>query len=232
MAILIDTVYQRVLAIANKEQRGYITPQEFNLMANQAQMSIFESYFYSKNTRDRLEPNAVKDPHTSETDISEFISKKLKPFTSIATVTSANTFPANYQTGKIYANGRVCRKVELNEIQRFATSLRHIGGQDPIYADSSTNGEDIVVYSPSALLGSGVTCEIISKPTAVAWGYVVVNEQALYNSNTTTDFLLHDSEEDTLVIKILELAGIILNKPTLTQLASGKDQVESQTQKQ
>mgnify|MGYP003676608558 CR=1 FL=1 len=235
MAILIDTVYQRVLAIANKEQRGYITPQEFNLMANQAQMSIFESYFYSKNTRDRLEPNAVKDPHTSETDISEFISKKLKPFTSIATVTSANTFPANYQTGKIYANGngRVCRKVELNEIQRFATSLRHTGGQDPIYAESPTNGQDIVVYSPNALMaGTTVTCEVISKPATVAWGYVVVNEQALYNSNTTTDFLLHDSEEDTLVIKILELAGIILNKPGLVQVVAGKDQVESQTQKQ
>ena len=25
--ISIDTVYQRVLALANKEQRGYITPQ-------------------------------------------------------------------------------------------------------------------------------------------------------------------------------------------------------------
>ena len=43
--INIDTVYQRVLAIANKEQRGYITPQEYNLLANQAQMQIFESYF-------------------------------------------------------------------------------------------------------------------------------------------------------------------------------------------
>ena len=38
----IDTVYQRVLAFANKEQRGYITPQEFNLFANQAQMEIYE----------------------------------------------------------------------------------------------------------------------------------------------------------------------------------------------
>ena len=27
--ISVDTVYQRVLALANKEQRGYITPQEF-----------------------------------------------------------------------------------------------------------------------------------------------------------------------------------------------------------
>ena len=44
--VSIDTVYQRVLALANKEQRGYITPQEFNLFANQAQMEIFEQYFY------------------------------------------------------------------------------------------------------------------------------------------------------------------------------------------
>ena len=45
MAVSIDTVYQRVLTLANKEQRGYITPQEFNLLANQAQMEIFEQYF-------------------------------------------------------------------------------------------------------------------------------------------------------------------------------------------
>ena len=44
--VSIDTVYQRVLALANKEQRGYITPQEFNLFADQAQMEIFEQYFY------------------------------------------------------------------------------------------------------------------------------------------------------------------------------------------
>ena len=49
MAISIDTVYQSVLALASKEQRGYITPQEFNLFANQAQMEIFEQYFYDLN---------------------------------------------------------------------------------------------------------------------------------------------------------------------------------------
>ena len=41
MSVSIDTVYQRVLAIANKEQRGYITPQEYNLLANQAQLELF-----------------------------------------------------------------------------------------------------------------------------------------------------------------------------------------------
>ena len=46
MAVSIDTVYQKVLAMANKEQRGYITPQEFNLYADQAQIDIFERYFH------------------------------------------------------------------------------------------------------------------------------------------------------------------------------------------
>ena len=47
--ISVDTVYQRVLALANKEQRGYITPQEFNLLADHAQKEIFEQYFYDLN---------------------------------------------------------------------------------------------------------------------------------------------------------------------------------------
>ena len=49
MAISIDAIYQKVLALANKEQRGYITPQEFNLFADQAQKEIFEQYFYDLN---------------------------------------------------------------------------------------------------------------------------------------------------------------------------------------
>ena len=40
--VRVDNVYQKVLALANKEQRGYITPQEFNLFADLAQMEIFE----------------------------------------------------------------------------------------------------------------------------------------------------------------------------------------------
>ena len=58
MAIkMIDTVYQTVLAIANKEQRGYITPQEFNLFANHAQADIFEQYFCDLNQFKRVPRN-------------------------------------------------------------------------------------------------------------------------------------------------------------------------------
>ena len=57
--VSIDTVYQRVLALANKEQRGYITPQEFNLLANQAQTQIFEQYFYDLNQFHRNPGNST-----------------------------------------------------------------------------------------------------------------------------------------------------------------------------
>ena len=230
MEVSVDTVYQRILAIANKEQRGYITPQEYNLLANQAQMQIFESYFFTKNLKERQEPD--RDPITSETDIDQLLSRKLAPFTTVEPITNGNTFPTHYQIGKIFYNGYECRKVNRNEIKRILSSTRHLASNEPIYTDNpTTSGVDIEVYTPLILTGAGVTCEVINKPSSVAWGYVVVNEKALYNSNTSTNFTLHESEEDTLVVKILELAGVIMNKPGLVQIAANKDATEVAMQK-
>jgi hypothetical protein len=75
MAVNVDTVYQRVLAIANKEQRGYITPIEFNLYANQAQMSIYEGYFYDLDQALRARGN-----ETFSSDKVDIIEQKLQIF--------------------------------------------------------------------------------------------------------------------------------------------------------
>ena len=48
--INIDTVYQKVLTLANREQRGYVTPQEFNLLADKAQLDILNNYFHDIKT--------------------------------------------------------------------------------------------------------------------------------------------------------------------------------------
>ncbi len=72
--IRINRVYQKVLVIANKEQRGYITPQEFNLFADKAQMEIFTSYFH------RIKNSTMKpsnqEPYADEVEILE---EKLHP---------------------------------------------------------------------------------------------------------------------------------------------------------
>lgn len=46
---MIDDVRNTVLAIANKNNYGYISPQDFNLYCQQAQMDLFEDYFYQYN---------------------------------------------------------------------------------------------------------------------------------------------------------------------------------------
>ena len=57
MAINVDTVYKTVLLILNKEQRGYVTPNEFNKIATQVQLEIFEKYFEDLNQQLRVPEN-------------------------------------------------------------------------------------------------------------------------------------------------------------------------------
>ena len=75
MAVSVNKVYQKVLAIANKEQRGYITPQEFNLYADLAQKEIFEQYFYNINQMNRMPGNS-----TEFSDQLYILEEKIAPF--------------------------------------------------------------------------------------------------------------------------------------------------------
>ena len=43
---MINEVRNTVLSILAKDNRGYVTPLEFNLYAKQAQLDIFERYIY------------------------------------------------------------------------------------------------------------------------------------------------------------------------------------------
>lgn len=87
MAVSVNTVYQTVLYIINKEQRGYITPAEFNSIAEQVQDEIFQSYFPDGNQQNRKnQTNAQND--TEFFDMFKDISYKLYPFEKETTFTS------------------------------------------------------------------------------------------------------------------------------------------------
>ena len=49
MSVNVNTVYSTVLSILNKEQRGYLTPSQFDQIAKQVQLEIFEKYFEDLN---------------------------------------------------------------------------------------------------------------------------------------------------------------------------------------
>ena len=46
---MINSVRNTVLAILNKNNYGYIAPNDFNLYAKQAQLDLFEDLFYEYN---------------------------------------------------------------------------------------------------------------------------------------------------------------------------------------
>tara|TARA_R100000231_G_scaffold103587_2_gene76855 strand:+ start:2229 stop:3050 length:822 start_codon:yes stop_codon:yes gene_type:complete len=256
--ISINTVYQRVLALANKEQRGYITPQEFNLHANQAQLDIFEQYFYDLAAMVNLNKRA-ETPQTSpgannplEPDFGDTVNILREKISIYKGTDVALTYNATngsfslpplsssiYRTGRMYYSGTGGSSIPLQLVDYYdldhikelydakTNSRWHTNNQENFYYTENTDGT-FSLYRESTgktPLTTGLKIEVVAEvPRAVEWGYVVVNEQALYNASTSVDFNLHRSEETNLVIKILELAGITINKPGLVQIASGEEQ--------
>jgi hypothetical protein len=43
---MINQIRNTILSIISKDNRGYITPEEFNQFGRQAQLEFFEQYFY------------------------------------------------------------------------------------------------------------------------------------------------------------------------------------------
>jgi len=228
MAVSIDTVYQRVLTLANKEQRGYITPQEFNLFANQAQQEILDQYFYDINQWSRQHGN-----DTEYSDMLSVITEKLGCLNILLPNQSVEAgvicVPTEiYKLGSIFvSNSQIeIEEVNHNEYQTMQLSpLTKPNLSRPVYV----NRIDGLSIYPNTI--SSVDISYIKKPVKAEWAYVVVNDKALYNDNISVDFELHASEESELVYKILMLSGIALKKPELTQVAAGVEGSKEQQEK-
>jgi len=236
--ILIDTVYQKVLAIANKEQRGYITPQEFNLFANQAQMEIFEQYFYDINQFKRTPGNS-----TEYSDPVDILEEKIAAFEKFKTASQAISgtddnivaLPTDlYRLGTVFYTANtptvIVEKADKRNIQIILSSpLTEPTELRPVFIHESpsTAGQSKIKIFPSAptYTTSNLICNYIKKPATVKWTYVVINDKAVHNSGAADlqNFELHESEESEIVIKILQLAGISMKDYQLASAASNKE---------
>ena len=232
--INVDRIYQRVLTLANKEQRGYITPQEFNILANQAQMDIFEQYFYDLNQFLRTPGNS-----TVHADTVDILEEKISIFeqTVPANVSvtentiSLDALPNFYRLTSIAFQNVFYEPVSKKEFRLFQLSpLAKPTTRRPVYM--LDRADHIVSF-----LGRQdpvVDVDYIRIPNLVNWTYVVVGGKALHNS-TAGDighFELHPSEETDLVLNILTLAGFTLKDPNLYQAAASEDMKNTQQEKQ
>jgi len=221
----IDTVYQKVLAIANKEQRGYITPQEFNLFADQVQMDIFEQYFYDINQFNRIPGN-----DTEYADMLTLLEEKIAIFKNIKLLEYESPYYKKpqelYRLGTLETGYGKIEQVTHKEYLNIKLSpLAKPTLKRAIYVDTP---QGFRVYPTFT---NNVQCHYIRKPKNINWGYSVINDTALYDATTSINFQLHPSEENNLIIKILALAGIAIKDPAMYQIALAEDNKNIQQEK-
>jgi|TARA_R110000772_G_scaffold80005_4_gene171010 hypothetical protein len=211
MAVSVDTVYQRVLAIANKEQRGYITPQEFNLFANQAQLDVFEQYFYDINQFNRVPGN-----DTEYSNMLDLLNEKISIFQkyqqSVSLDSSAiGTLPSDvYRLGTVMYTGATY-PIELDEISQSdvldleKSALTRAKLSRPYYTRQTKT--TIKIY-PSILSSStAVVNGTISGATAL-----VVDGQSSNRSITVDDTVTGTGVSGTVtVVSLIDQNNLVLS---------------------
>ena len=98
---MINSVRNTVLAIANKNNYGYISPQDFNLYCLQAQMDLFEDYFYQYNNW--INRENARTSGTGYADIIKNLEEVIDTFSAtaylaqpVANVNNQYNLPADY----------------------------------------------------------------------------------------------------------------------------------------
>tara|TARA_R110001632_G_scaffold10937_3_gene39928 strand:- start:14521 stop:15573 length:1053 start_codon:yes stop_codon:yes gene_type:complete len=200
MAVNVNEVYRTVLIILNKEQRGYMTPEEFNKIGSQVQKEIFERYFEDLN-------QLIRVPQT-DLDYSDRVESLDEKMSIFKTETEAvysdadNNFTLPPLTHII---GSVTHERKSNNSKYdLPTQLQKVGRTDffnlrrsPMLTPSETypiyllEENKISVYPNSLTSGAELTppdnkimVQYIKKPKDPIWGYALGNAgQFIYDSS-------------------------------------------------
>lgn len=229
MAISVNKVYRVVLSILNKEQRGYLTPDQFNRLGRQAQLDLFEKSFYDYNRQ--LTKRNIQGVNSEYGDIADNIEEKIDLFAKSATLTLANNATTVSAPADLYRTIQVSKSDRLTEIEKVkkseytylsASNLTAPTDSFPVYYFD--NG--VFNIFPQTIVDPVI--DYIRQPIEPKWDYSVSSGQYTFKevgavNSTSKDFELHPSDETDLVIKILALAGVIIKDPTVIQVAQQQE---------
>ena len=254
----VNTVYQTVLQILNKEQRGYITPAEFNNLAQQAQLEIFESYFPDGNQLNRQNQNNTQND-TQYFNIFKNQEEKIAPFVKdlkllynsnqggwsyspenpsagemlfqvywtgeiLSTYNSSNSSSSSYGSNASTAGGnyitQLVSKSEYNKITR--SKLTAPTEKYPLaYTDSGVLAPGFIPYFKIFPLPTSVEMNCIVRPRNPIWAYRLgIQGQYISNLSGSVNFDLSNSEQTNIIVRILKYAGVIINDPTIIDVAT------------
>ena len=82
---MIDKIYKTLLTLINKEIQGYVTPTEFNLLANNVQLEIFREYFEDENRDKNKNNRGLTNKGYSNLDFNQ--RKRIEQFSRFASIT-------------------------------------------------------------------------------------------------------------------------------------------------
>ena len=223
MAISVDKVYKTVLSILNKESRGFLTPDEFERIGSQVQLDILDQNFYDYNKAvvKAAAGRAVEDYG----NIPEKIQHKIDPFYKANDLTLSNgkvTIPSDlYKTINISITNKTIQLEKVNKSKLsylLSSPLAKPTSSFPVYYQTNTE----IITNPT-LTGS-ISIEYIKVPEDVNWNHTVGSSgQLTYNSSSSVDFTLHDSDRVQLILGILKYAGLVIEDPAVIQSASGEE---------
>jgi hypothetical protein len=226
--VSINDVRETVLAICNKNNYGYISPDDFNLYAKQAQLEIFNEYMSKYNYYTNLENN-----HTSGSDLADLAEsarESIEVFVNGATLTfslvsgdyAIFAAPADWYHINVltYNNIEVAKESRLNITRLLNSNLTAPSETYPVYAMGSSNSIAIVPNT----IQSNVSAIYVRYPVDPRWDYVnLTNGEPMYNAAGSVDFEVAEDDEPTLVNKILEKAGLSIREPEVYKTAQMND---------
>ncbi len=247
---MINSVRNTVLSVLNKNNYGYLSPSDFNLFAKQAQLDIFDSYFYQYNYQ-IMKENA-RQSGTGYADIRKGYEEVIDLFsvTNDLTHIADNEFsaPSVITTGDDYYlivkvlcyDASTPPRVFKGEAEKVHNSQITMLLNSMLTAPSETfpayvlNGSTITVYPDTFDAATEVSCNYIRYPNPPKWTYVTLTNGEPSFDQTATDFqdfeLPLDDEVD-LVMKILQYAGVSIRESDVYSFANSEEAQGSQEEK-
>ena len=228
---MINHVRQTVLTVLNKENRGFLTPGQFNLYAKHAQETLFTRYFAEYNrlvalTNNRRSSDVYGDKENMlRKTIERFVKK-----TSVTQINQKYSKPLDlYHLVSVrYNNAEVEELEKRNELFLLNSNLTGPSENFPVYIDV----DDFISVKPDTVT-SNIDVVYVRKLRTPKWTMSTdfgTIEEPVFTSSALDyqDFELPVEAEAKLVVEILKLAGVTIRETEITQLAQGLDQQETQ----
>lgn len=241
---MINSIRNTVLFLLNKDNRGYVSPSEFNYFAKQAQLEIFESYFTDISKAVALQNSRKKALNYGDTvqhiqdKIDRFYANTSLTYTSIDSNNGEEqdyfqlpsdlykliniTYGGGFGTDTTMSGGRIVQSVAPHKFDMIVNSnLTKPTVTYPVYVRSGNN-----IFVRPLSIQTLVQANYIRKPLDPNWGYVTINSDPVYNADSSTNFEISEEDETELVIKICKYAGLSIREADVVQVAAQQEQIE------